>query len=341
MLSYSPVSYLKYCLLCCAILLSQLSYADTVWLKNNDRLTGTIVVLDRGKLLLKTDYAGTITLDVAKISTLESDRPLLVKPSVNASQQAKSLKRGPEGSVQLVNGEQPITLALENIYQMMPPKPLVEDFYLKGNVHLSADYKKKESDVKDYSVAVNNELRHGRWRHLMALEYDHEIKNDSKKTDTLDLQYDLDRFISEQWFWKGKAKYVNDKLEDLRKQETLGTGPGYQFWDNELGAFSLTTLFNHHHYKYADRTLKKFNSGTLSWNYNRYFLAKTLELYSTGEVGKPFISEVDYILDLEAGARYKVNSWASLTLKTEWDKIASKHGNLNDRRYLIGVGVGW
>ena len=315
--------------------------ADTVWLKNNDRLTGTILVLDAGKLLLKTDYAGTITLNVSKIATLESDNPLLIKQSVNASQQAKSLKAAPEGSVTLINGDQPLTIALDSIYQMLPPQPVIEDFYQKGNVNFSADYKKKESDVKDYSLSLNNELRHGRWRHLTALKYDHETKNDDKKTDKLDLQYDLDRFMSEQWFVKTKAKYVNDKLEDLRKQETLGFGPGYQLWDNELGELSLTTLLNHHHFKYSNDSIEKFNSATLSWNYNRYLLAKTIELYSSGEVGTPFINDVDYILDVEAGARYKLNSWAALTLKIEWDKVASKHGNLNDRRYLIGVGVGW
>ena len=50
--------------------------ADTVWLKNGGKLTGSIELFDSGstKLLLKTDYAGTITLDAGKIATLESER---------------------------------------------------------------------------------------------------------------------------------------------------------------------------------------------------------------------------------------------------------------------------
>jgi hypothetical protein len=55
----------------------------------------------------------------------------------------------------------------------------------------------------------------------------------------------------------------------------------------------------------------------------------------------PFTSDIDYILDSEAGLRYKLNSWAALTLKAEWDKVSSQYGDLNDRRYLFGVGVGW
>jgi len=86
---------------------------------------------------------------------------------------------------------------------------------------------------------------------------------------------------------------------------------------------------------------KSFNSSTFSWNYNRYISGKTFELYSKGEVGAPFISEINYVFDSEAGVRYKVNSWAALSLKAEWDKVSSQYGDLNDRRYLIGVGVGW
>ncbi|HBB77228.1 MAG TPA: DUF481 domain-containing protein, partial [Pseudomonas sp.] len=43
-------------LLCVALsTLSLPLLADTVWLKNGDRLTGKISVLDGGKLLLETD----------------------------------------------------------------------------------------------------------------------------------------------------------------------------------------------------------------------------------------------------------------------------------------------
>ena len=79
----------------------------------------------------------------------------------------------------------------------------------------------------------------------------------------------------------------------------------------------------------------------MSWNYNRYLAGKAFELYSKGEFGSPFIGDIDYILDGEAGLRYKLNSWAALTLKAELEKVSSQYGDLNDRRYMLGVGVGW
>ena len=60
-------------------LCSSAAFADTVWLKNGDRLSGTIRFFDGSKLLLETDYGGSIPLDWKKIATLESDHELLVK----------------------------------------------------------------------------------------------------------------------------------------------------------------------------------------------------------------------------------------------------------------------
>ncbi|RML93484.1 hypothetical protein APX70_08348, partial [Pseudomonas syringae pv. maculicola] len=64
--------------------------ADTVWLKNGDRLTGTIKVFDGGKLLLQTEYGGAIALDWKQVKTLKSDQPLLIKQDEHTGEVAKS-----------------------------------------------------------------------------------------------------------------------------------------------------------------------------------------------------------------------------------------------------------
>src|SRR3979490_2688891 len=50
------------------------SLADTLWLKNGDWLSGKIRILKGGKLLLQTDYAGTLTLDWNQLQSVESDQ---------------------------------------------------------------------------------------------------------------------------------------------------------------------------------------------------------------------------------------------------------------------------
>jgi putative salt-induced outer membrane protein len=52
--------------------------ADTISLKNGDRLTGTIVKSDAKTLVLKTEFAGDVTLQWAAIDTINSTQPLHV-----------------------------------------------------------------------------------------------------------------------------------------------------------------------------------------------------------------------------------------------------------------------
>lgn len=329
-------------ILLCAVLAScSLSaLADTVWLKNGDRLTGTIKLYDGGKLLLSTDYGGVITLKWDKIATLETDQNLLVKYDEEKGEHSKGLKAAEQGKVTLVNGS-PRTVDMASIEQMMPPKPILEDWVWTGNVDFSLDHKQAENDVEDYDIDFKTNARHGRWRHNLQGEYNREKKNDQVSTNNYSAEYALDRFLDEHWFWQGQAQFKRDWVEDLEKKRTVGTGPGYQFWDNELGAFSLATLINRNDYEFVDDEKDHFYSSSVKWDYNRYLLAKQFELFTNGEISKPLESNVEYELESEAGVRYKLTSWASLSLKAEWDKLSGHDGDVNERRYTLGLGVGW
>ncbi|HGE2230219.1 DUF481 domain-containing protein [Pseudomonas aeruginosa] len=328
-------------LLCLAALASSTSaLADTVWMKNGDRLTGKITLFDGGKLLLKTDYGGDITLKWDKISTFESEQNLLVKQDAETGEHSKGIKAAGPGQVTLINGE-PKTVELASIQQMMPPKPILQDWVWNGNVDFSLDRKQAENDVSDYDIDFKTNARHGLWRHNVQGEYNREKKNGQVSTDNYSGQYALDRFIDDHWFWQGQVAYKRDMIEDLAKKRTVGTGPGYQFWDNELGAFSIATLVNRNDYEFADGEKEYFYSSSFKWDYNRYLLAKQFELFTNGEVSKPLQSGLDYELQTEAGIRYKLTSWASLSMKAEWDKFSGNDGNVNQRRYTFGLGVGW
>jgi len=222
------------CLLAASLCASPV-LADTVWMKNGDRLSGKIKVFDGGKLLLETPYGGSIALDWKEVQTLESDQEMLVKQDAYTGEKAKSLKAAEPGKVTLANGEAPKTVELASIEQIMKPKPLVEDFVWKGNVDVALDYKRAENDTDDYDVGFKTTARHGRWRHNAEGEYNRETKDDVTTTDNWSAEYALDRFITEKWFWQGRAEYKRDRIEDLARQRTVGTGPGYQFWDDELG----------------------------------------------------------------------------------------------------------
>ena len=332
-------------LLCLVVMcLAAPVFADTVWLKNGDRLSGKIKVFDGGKLLIQTEYAGAVPIDWKQVKTLESDQELLVKQDAWTGEKAKSLQAAEDGSVTLVNGEAPKTVALASIQQLIKPKPLVEDMVWKGNVDVAMDYKRADKDTDDYDLDFKTTARHGAWRHHAEGEYNREFQNDVVTTDNWTAEYALDYFISDKWYWQGRLTYNRDRVEDISRQRTVGTGPGYQFWDDELGAFSLGSLLNRTDYEYSDGKKDNFYSLAMKWDYNRYLMGKTVSFFTNGELGKSLEGESDYSLDSEIGLRYKVTEWASLNLKAEKDLIGSSSGSdnaLNKTRSTVGFGVVW
>ncbi len=322
--------------------------ADTVWLKNGDRLSGEVILLDGGTLVFRTPYAGRLQIEWADVETLSSSKELLVKEGVDASERSKELEAAGSGMVRLMNGEAPRAVPLASITQMMPPKPFVEDFLWEGNIDGSLDVKRKEDDSDKLRFKANNRLQHGRWRHRFNAETEYETKNSEKKEDNYTLEYSLDRFLTDQWFWTTGYKYQRDRFEELERQREIGTGPGYRFWDNELGRFELTAELNRLIY---DQNLddengrrherESIDTGSVNWDYKRLLWGSQFELTATGVIHFPFTQQVDYATRGDMGLRYRINDWARLSLLYEFDQVRGLEETYTEKRYLLGLGVGW
>lgn len=323
------------------IIFSSITLADTVWMKNGDRLTGQITLLNNNRLVLETDYAGTVTIAWSKISTIESDSELLVTAK-NKSSKTESIKPSKEGAILLINGEEK-KIALTDVSKIIKPKPIVEDLIWTGKISIAFDKKKAERDTTDFDIDFLTKLQHDNLRHTFEAEYNRKTRNEKVSTDNYKFDYTLDLFMSPKFFWQTNTSYSVDRIEDLYKQYSLGFGPGYQFWDNSLGSFSLATLVNASKYEYRTQSNRQFASAGIRWSYNRFILGKDIELFSNGSLYRPFNASVArYALDTDIGLRYKLTNWASFNIKYSRNIIDSdSDANLDEARYIIGFGINW
>ncbi len=80
----------------CFVLCVQSTYADEIIFKNGDRLTGKIEQLVEGKLVFKSDVAGTVTVDISNIQTLSSDAEIKIHLKDGTVLNQKVTKAGPD-----------------------------------------------------------------------------------------------------------------------------------------------------------------------------------------------------------------------------------------------------
>ncbi len=315
------------------------AWADTVWLNNGDRLTGQIVLLEGGKLALKTKYAGRVLIDWEDIDTLSSDQPLLVKRSGFTGQRSQHLEAAGKGMVRVVNGNTQ-TVPLNDIKQLVPPRPLITDFVWEGNLDAKLDMERNDNETDEFRLKGNTRVSHGRWRHVLKGEYEHETKNSEEVDNNWELEYDLDRFITQQWFVRSSAYQQRDAFEKIDRQTSYGMGPGYRFWDDELGRFELIGQYERFALHGAGDTTR-FDAYGLEWDYKRLLSGTRIELYSTAQLAMPTIDEVDYVFEGEAGVRYRVNEWARVSLLYELNQLRGLGQTTSERKYMIGLGIGW
>src|SRR5690606_7301308 len=82
-------------------------------------------------------------------------------------------------------------------------------------------------------------VEHGRWRHVLSGQIEKESKDGERTEDNWELAYDLDRFFTEHWIARGSYDQDNDEFQFFERQRSYGVGPGYRFWESELGRFDL------------------------------------------------------------------------------------------------------
>lgn len=328
------------------------SHADTIWLNNGDKITGKITLLDGGKLFVTTDYAGSVSVAWDKVKTFESDHGLVIQgeryekgvlyPSLKAGD-TRAVVGTPSAIEPTSTGGQQ-TLPLSDIKTIVAAKPLVTDFSWKGNIDAGISHKKSSTETENYDVTLDTSMRHGTWRHNLDGSFHQAEENEVLSTKNAAGEYALDKFLDEQWFWQARYQYKRDWIEDIKINRSFGLGPGYQFWDNDLGAFSLTSLVNSQTFIYqndADGKQDHFYSGGLKWAYNRYLYSKSIEAFTTGEVGRSFDGTAPIYLKAEGGLRFKLTDWSSMSMKVARTRIESNEGNVDDTLYTLGLGVGW
>lgn len=313
--------------------------ADTVWLNNGDRLSGEILLLDGGKLALKTKYAGRVLIDWKDIDTLSADKPLMLRREGLDSEHSERLQAADKGQVQVVNGHTS-TVALASITRLVPPRPLLQDRVWEGNLDAKLDLDRDENSTDELKLKGDMRIEHGRWRHVVNGQMERETEDDEETEDNWELEYDLDRFLTDHWFWRVGYEQEEDQFEQIQRQRIAGTGPGYRFWDNELGRFDLITQASRVRLDTQAGDLS-FDSWSLEWDYKRLLWGTRFEFYSTGELQVPQIDEVDYVFDGEAGLRYRLNDWARLSLLYELNQVRGLGQTYDEQHYLLGFGVGW
>ncbi|MBK8970063.1 MAG: DUF481 domain-containing protein [Hahellaceae bacterium] len=317
--------------------------ADTVWLKNNDRLTGEIRYLEANALVIKTGALGTAVIKWSSIRSFESTQPLEVERRGVEGITLTTLYQGEEGTVTTASGE---VIPLKSIHSLARPNAWLDSWTWDGDLDFDLDIKNGD-ETQQIEVDLDTTLEKQRWRHRAESEFDYETRRGQKSEDTSDHSVTSDYFFTDQWFVRAEGGKGRNRLNNNEKYWVYGGGVGHRFFRTAKRSLEATGEITRFRYSWettdnaTDPLLLRFNSMSLTLKYEEEMQWLPITFKAEGVYFRPYSIPLDQIIDAEVSVRYKFNHWVGLTFKTEWDRTDADDIKTQDVRTLLGLGVSW
>ncbi len=242
-------------LLALAILWST-GFADEVIFENGERLIGTFARVEGDKLIFKSEIAGEISVDIAKIKEIHSEKLLEILLDDETLLKGNRIKREEDTfTVQEEEGPEQ-TFVKADLYEIYPsPRPKV-----KWSGNISAGFKSShgssfsEDTNVDWSFRLRTKKHRFRQSGWLVLERSEDSNGDKVTTEenfTVLAIYDY--FFTEKIFGYWSERFKKDHIDDLDYRITSAWGGGYQWMEKDRLNFSTFAGLGYLQEKYDSR----------------------------------------------------------------------------------------
>jgi putative salt-induced outer membrane protein YdiY len=308
--------------------------ADQVILENGDKLTGRVVKVEGGKLTLKTDYAGSVEIDVEKIRSIVTDHPAEVKLETGEVLKGK-LKTVEEGklTVEPSPGREVATMDWKKVAAVNPPPRK-----LTGSITVGGTSQSGNTERASASVGADAAIRSDKDRFSLRFLFNYgEEKGEETANNTyLNLKYDY--FFTKKFYGLLAFELLKDKFVDLNLRTIVGPGAGYQVWDDPVKFLSLEAGVSYFSEDHIDNPHKDWVAARLAANF-RYRIFKIITFADLIEAYPSLTYGGEYTLRNEASLISPLGAAWSLKLSNIWRRESDPPPGIerDDLTWILGL----
>jgi putative salt-induced outer membrane protein YdiY len=315
---------------------------DEVLFLNGDRLTGKILKATGGKLTIKTEGAGEVTVDLSKVKTFSTDEPVQLivgeQPPVSTTVGA-----GSDGQVQTTPtpGAAPQPLPITDIAVINPPVPA-----WKGAFALNGLKTTGNSETEQLGFLGDLSKRWPSDRLTFGAQYSYGRQEDpdtGEKSTTVNYAMAFgkyDHFLTKKLYLYGIFKVERDEVADLDVRLAPGAGVGYQWFEGPKFNFSTEAGIAWVYENYGNGETRSYFGPRLAYSID-WTPIDPLMLYHKLEYLPAFDDFAgDYLLNADAGVRLKVwkGLFAEFRYEYRYDSLPASGREKTDQRFILGAG---
>jgi putative salt-induced outer membrane protein YdiY len=295
------------------------AFADQVYLKNGDRITGQVITMKEGKLIFEASYAGEISIDWEEVSELKTDVPITVILSDETSLQGFSAA-GEDGKMRLKTEKIPEPVSF-NIAEVTTVNPApVKAVRLNARVNVGLKVEGGNTDKEEFHMDGNLVARTEKNRFTAGIEFDRD-ESDGERTENAWLAYvKYDHFLTKKWYLNVNSSFEKDDFKDISSRTVLGVGPGYQYWQSDLRNLSAELGFAYVAESYGDNT-DDSDYSSIRWalNFDHYLYKKIVQFFHWDEAFYSLDDSEDIWLRTRTGLRFPIYKGLTWTVQYNYD----------------------
>ncbi|MCB9965770.1 MAG: DUF481 domain-containing protein [Rhodospirillales bacterium] len=311
--------------LCGTAFLTPAQAANTIILKNGDRLSGMLSSSDQsGMIRLESVYGTAIDLPLEQIVAMQDERGTSL-----------SLPGLP------IAAATPEAPAPETVEPAAGKDSAAYEWSGRANIGAFIDdgNSQKKAVSGDAEMTARNEKN--RWIAGGDLHFANDNGTETENDQSLYGEYN--RFVTDKWFYGVRQDFKIDKIADLDLRSKTGPFVGYQFFEED--DLNLKVRFG------SDYVYEDFSSGdteenvALAWglNYDQTFADGSFTLFHNHEIDTPF-DEVDaFLFQSDSGVRVPVGKYLTGTgqIDFDWDNAPAPGIEKRDTKYILKLGYEW
>ncbi len=323
--------------------------AEQVSLKNGDHLSGSIVSMDGKKLVLKTTYAGDISIDWAEVSQFSSDKEPLVVTKVD--QQLVSGTVTTEGSDVLVTTTQGVqrvpraditTLrspADQAAYEKSLHPGMLEGWTGGGSFGLALARGNSQTTNLALGFDALRKTGNDAWVVKATSIYSTDEKLGNTAANSFGGMIRYDRNLNQKVFAYGVFTGMYDALQDLNYRIMPGAGLGYHAIATKTTTLDLLGGLGYTRESYYDGTINNLLTATLGDEFAHKLTANTSITQSLYYL--PSLNDTsNYRINFNVGLATKLNGWltANMNFNDQYVNKPVPGNKYNNIIFTTGLG---
>jgi len=321
------------------LLASPICRADQVILDNGDRLTGTVKGLAAGKLVIGTEYAGDVSVDVKRIASLKTDSDMTVVLDDDTRLYGRLSGNGQK--LEIADSGEPVDVT--RVSKLEPGRKTGDEWKFSGRVSIGASDIRGNTNERNLNWDAEGVARQGKNRYTLGGRgvYGSDSGEETDNNTILYAQYD--RFVSKKWYSYGNVNLQNDKFDDIKLRAVGGAGVGYQWFDTERAKLALEAGPSYVYTEYYGQATEQFLAARLVTKFDYWLWKDTVQFFNYNEFYYSLQDQENSFLRSQTGFRLPLvdKFMAIVQLNLDWDGNPPQGKVALDRTLIISLGYRW